>query len=219
MSNYIIKYSKGDSVKYISHLDFVRTFHRAARRGGLLMEYSGGFNPHPVMTIAMPLSVGVTSETEYMKIGFLDDYTEEEIKSRLNAAFPEGLFVIAVKKLTEKEKMFSKINKVVYKTEIECNDSSLFDSDAFLSNKQLLVMKKTKSGEKKADIRPYIYEFEAKKSEKNKIEVKMCLAAGNDYNLKVETVLAAMEKYSEGFEITFSMSHRVKILADDKEIL
>lgn len=183
------------------------------------MEYSGGFNPHPVMTIAMPLSVGVTSETEYMKIGFLDDYTEEEIKSRLNAAFPEGLFVIAVKKLTEKEKMFSKINKVVYKTEIECNDSSLFDSDAFLSNKQLLVMKKTKSGEKEADIRPYIYEFEAKKSKKNKIEVKMCLAAGNDYNLKVETVLAAMEKYSEGFEITFSMSHRVKILADDKEIL
>lgn len=219
MSNYIIKYSKGDSVKYISHLDFVRTFHRAARRSGLLMEYSGGFNPHPVMTIAMPLSVGVTSETEYMKIGFLEDYKEEEIKNRLNEAFPDGLSVIAVKKLTEKERQFSKINKVVYKTEIECNDSSLFDSVNFLENKSLIVMKKTKSGEKEADIRPYIYEFKVDKPEKNKLNAEMCIAAGNEYNLKVETVLSAMEKYTEGFKITFSMSHRVKILADDKEIL
>lgn len=219
VSEYVIKYSKGDRVKYISHLDFVRTFHRTARRSGLLMEYTGGFNPHPVMTVAMPLSVGVTSQTEYMKIGFVEEYTEDEVKQRLNDAFPDGLSVIAVKKLTEKEKQFSRINKVVYKTEIECNDSGLFDAEAFLKNESLLVMKKTKSGEKEADIRPYIYEFSAEKPAKDRIDAVMCIAAGNDYNLKVDTVLSAMEKYSKGLEITFSASHRVKILADDKEIL
>ncbi|MCR4718287.1 MAG: TIGR03936 family radical SAM-associated protein [Firmicutes bacterium] len=219
MSEYIIKYSKGDSVRYISHLDFVRTFHRTVRRSGLNMAYTGGFNPHPIMTVAMPLSVGVTSETEYMKIAFSEDYTEEEIKQKLNDSFPKGFSVIAVKKLLEKEKEFAKINKVIYKTEIECNDSSLFDAEDFLENKSLLVMKKTKSGEKEADIRPYIYDFTIDKTAKNQMVITMCIAAGNDYNLKVETVLSAMEKYTKDFEITFACSHRVKILADDKEIL
>ena len=219
MSEYIIKYSKDERVRYISHLDFMRTFYRTARRCGLMMAYSGGFNPHPLMTVAMPLSVGVTSETEYMKIGFCEDYTEEEIKNRLNGAFPEGISVIAVKKLTEKEKEFSKINKVIYAVEAECNDSSLFDSEKFLENKSLSVMKKTKSGEKEADIRPYIYELTSDAPEKNKINFRMCLAAGNDYNLKVETVLSAIEKYTDGFLITFSCQHREKILADDKEII
>ena len=65
MSNYVLKYSRGEEVKYISHLDFVRMFHRAVRRAGLPMSYSHGFNPHPVMTVAMPLSVGVTSDVQY----------------------------------------------------------------------------------------------------------------------------------------------------------
>lgn len=183
------------------------------------MAYTSGFNPHPIMTVAMPLSVGVTSETEYMKIAFSEDYQEEEIKERLNSSFPKGLSVMAVKKIEGKETEFAKINKVVYETEIECNDSSLFDDKEFMSNKSLVVMKKTKSGEKEADIRPYIYDFSAEKTDTDKMKVRMCIAAGNEYNLKVETVLAAMEKYTKGFKITFSCSHRVKILADDKEIL
>lgn len=219
MSNYIIKYAKDERVRYISHLDFMRTFHRTARRSGLNMAYTSGFNPHPIMTVAMPLSVGVTSETEYMKIAFSEDYQEEEIKERLNSSFPKGLSVMAVKKIEGKETEFAKINKVVYETEIECNDSSLFDDKEFMSNKSLVVMKKTKSGEKEADIRPYIYDFSAEKTDTDKMKVRMCIAAGNEYNLKVETVLAAMEKYTQGFKITFSCSHRVKILSDDKEIL
>ncbi|MBQ6907902.1 MAG: DUF2344 domain-containing protein [Clostridia bacterium] len=219
MSNYIIKYSKDDRVRYISHLDFMRTFYRTARRSGLNMAHTSGFNPHPIMTVAMPLSVGVTSETEYMKIGFSEDYTEAEIKERLNIAFPHGLSVLAVKKLDGKETDFAKINKVVYRTEIECNDVSLFDDAEFMKNTSLVVMKKTKSGEKEADIRPYIYEFSTEKLDNTKMIVNMCIAAGNDYNLKVETVLLAMEKYSKGLKITFSCSHRVKILANDKDII
>ncbi|MBR4721235.1 MAG: TIGR03936 family radical SAM-associated protein [Clostridia bacterium] len=219
MSNYIIKYSEDERVRYISHLDFMRTFYRTARRSGLNMAYTSGFNPHPIMTIAMPLSVGVTSETEYMKIGFSEDYSEEEVKERLNSAFPKGISVLAVKKLDGKETDFAKINKVVYKTEIECNDTSLFDDKEFMKNNSLVVMKKTKSGEKESDIRPYIYDFFAEKIDKTKMTVNMCIAAGNDYNLKGETVLLAMEKYSKGLKITFSCSHRVKILANDREIL
>ena len=83
MSNYILKYTRGDRVKYISHLDFVRMFHRAVRRANLPFVFSQGFNPHPIMTIASPLSVGVTADGEYMKVGFDTDLSESEIRELL----------------------------------------------------------------------------------------------------------------------------------------
>ena len=219
LSNYVLKYSRDNRVKYISHLDFIRTFHRTVRRAGLLMTFSQGFNPHPVMTIAMPLSVGITSSGEYMKIGFEGNYSEDEIKSRINEAFPKGFEVLEVVKTEGKTHDFSKLDRAVYKVAIECNDASLFDADAFLKNKELLVMKKTKSGEKEADIRPYIYDFYIDEKGKTTISLTMCVAAGNMYNLKVDTVIDAIEKYTDGFLVEFFCVHREKILAGDKELL
>lgn len=218
LSNYVLKYSRDERVKYISHLDFIRMFHRAVRRAGLLMTFSQGFNPHPVMTVAMPLSVGVTSACEYMKIGFEGDYSETEIKERINEAFPLGYEVLSVVKTEGKQHDFVKLDRALYIVEIECN-ANAFDVDAFLENKELLVMKKTKSGEKEADIRPYIYKFSVEDEQDNKMLVKMCLAAGNTYNLKVDTVIDAMKKYTDGLEIEFFCVHRDKLLAGDKELL
>ena len=82
MSNYILKYSRDERVKYISHLDFVRLFHRTVRRTGMNFMFSNGFNPHPIMMVAQPLSVGVTSDCEYMKVGFDGDYSEQDLTER-----------------------------------------------------------------------------------------------------------------------------------------
>ena len=89
----------------------------------------------------------------------------------------------------------------------------------FLENKELKVMKKSKSGVKEADIRPYIYDFSAETIEKSKMLLKMCIAAGNEYNLKVDSVIDAMVRYTEGFEIDFFSTHREKILAGDADLL
>ncbi len=183
------------------------------------MTFSQGFNPHPVMTVAMPLSVGVTSDSEYMKIGFDGGYSEQEIKDRINEAFPRGFEILKVVKTEGKQHDFSKLDRAVYKVKMECNDASIFDADSFLSNKELLIMKKTKSGEKEADIRPYIYDFQVNEKTENTIALTMCVAAGNTYNLKVDTVVDAMEKYIDGFSVEFFCVHREKILAGDKELL
>ncbi len=219
MSNYVLKYARSAEVKYISHLDFIRTFHRTVRRAGLSMSFSQGFNPHPVMTIAMPLSVGVTSDCEYMKIGFDEDYSTEEIISRLNDAFPKGFKILAACKAVGKELDFAKLDRAAYTVEAECNSPELFDSNTFLANTELKVMKKSKSGIKEADIRPYIYDFSAEAQENNKMLFRMCIAAGNTYNLKPESVIDAMEKYSDGFSVEFFSVHRDRILSGDKELI
>lgn len=217
MSNYVLKYSRDSRVKYISHLDFIRMFHRAVRRAGLSMKFSEGFNPHPVMTVAMPLSVGVTSDSEYIKMGFAEEYGAEEIKNRLNDALPGGFEIIAVVKTEGKQHDFAKLDRAVYDVVIEKTGD--FDAGRFLANKELVVMKKTKSGEKEADIREYIYDFSVTKADNEKMEITMTLAAGNQYNLKPETVISAMEKYTEGFSAEFFCVHRAKILAGNKELI
>lgn len=218
MSNYVLKYSRDARVKYISHLDFIRTFHRTVRRAGLLMSFSQGFNPHPVMTIAMPLSVGVTSDSEYIKIGFAEDYSENEIKEKLNSALPVGFEILAVRKTEGKELDFAKLDRAIYEVEVETNGAP-FDAEKFLANDELKVMKKSKSGVKEADIRPYIHRFEVISQKGNKMEIRMCLSAGNDYNLKPDTVIDAIEKYTDGFKVEFFATHRAKILAGNKELL
>ncbi len=219
LSNYCIKYARDERVKYISHLDFIRMFHRTVRRAGLLMKFSEGFNPHPVMTVAMPLSVGITSESEYMKISFAEGYAENEIKDRINEAFPKGFEVIKVVKTEGKQHDFSKLDRALYEVIIEASGIENFDAEKFLEKSELIVMKKTKSGEKESDIRPYIYSLKETKREENKLFLTMCIATGNSYNLKVETVVSAMDKYIDGFESEFISVHRKKILAGKKELI
>lgn len=182
------------------------------------MSFSQGFNPHPIMTVAMPLSVGVTADSEYIKIGFEEDYTETEIVERLNCAMPVGFKILACRKIEGKELDFAKLDRAEYVVELEYVGNS-FDEKEFLENSRLLVMKKSKSGEKEADIRPYIYDFKVICDKDGKMEIKMCLAAGNKYNLKPDTVISAMEKYTDGFKVDFFATHRAKILTEDGELM
>ena len=219
MSNYVLKYKKGEEVKYLSHLDFVRMFHRTVRRSGLPMSFSQGFNPHPIMTVAMPLSVGVTSDCEYMKIGFDGDFSGEEIKNKLNNAFPKGFEILAAVKTEGKEHDFNKLDRAEYLIEAELEKPYVPNIEDFMANEKILVMKKSKSGIKEADIKPYIYKLRIKEAKDNIILFDMIIAAGNNYNLKPETVLDAIKNYQPEFNPVFSMSRRTLVLAGDKELI
>lgn len=217
MAKYILKYGRDDRVKFISHLDFVRCFHRAVRRSKLNFEFSQGFNPHPVMTIAQPLPVAVTSECEYMKVGLVTEMTETEIAEELNGSMPPGFFVYGARKLAGKEIDLTKINMAEYVTEIECEEDC--DIEKILGEAELVVPKKTKSGIKDSDIRPHIYELEKIGCENGIMTVRMIVSCGSTYNLKPETVVAAMEKYIDGFCPTFTASHRKRMLIDGREVM
>ncbi len=110
-----LNFSKTGRAIYISHLDVNRMMTRAVRRAQLPMWYTEGFNPHPYIAFALPLSLGQSSDCEYMDIRIEGDMTDEEVKDRLNAVLPEGLKIISVgapvhdAKLIEKAQYFVKI--------------------------------------------------------------------------------------------------------------
>ncbi len=209
MSKYILKYTRDERVKYISHLDFIRMFHRTVRRSGVNFLFSEGFNPHPVMTVAMPLSVGVTSGGEYMKVGFADDFSPEEIKEKINNSFPPGFQITEIHKLVGKEIDLTKIRFADYTVSAELQEGGVVcNPETVLEQKSLVVMKKTKSGEKPSDIRPHIHSLSFVSFEKNVATYKMRLSCSNDYNLKPETVIDAMRSLCDEFRHTFLCIHR-----------
>ena len=87
------RFARRDAVKYISHLDIIRLWERALRRAGIALAYSEGFSPHPRISLAAPLSVGITSEVELMDIVVEGSLTPHWLIASVNRQLPEGVEV------------------------------------------------------------------------------------------------------------------------------
>ena len=66
MAEHRLLFSKTGRARYISHLDLMRTFQRAFFRADIPIKHTEGFNPHAFVSIALPLSVGFSSECEIL---------------------------------------------------------------------------------------------------------------------------------------------------------
>jgi radical SAM-linked protein len=89
-----IKYCRGEEVKFISHLDMMRLWQRAFARAGIPLAYSEGFSPHPQMSLAVPLAVGVTSDAELMDIQCTKNVPSHIFTASVNQQLPEGVEII-----------------------------------------------------------------------------------------------------------------------------
>jgi len=158
------KFTRGEELKYISHLDMMRMFERALRRSGLPVYYSQGFNPHPQIVFGLPLSVGVTSEAEYVDIDFSEDVEPIRFIEILNKQLPEGLKILEANIRTSKSNIMAAISKASYEvlTTIsqnpdigEVNEKLL----QFLNRHEILVKKESKGKVKDVNIRPMIHKL------------------------------------------------------------
>ena len=91
MSKYIIGFSKTGTICYTSHLDLMRIWKRAFKRTGIALAYSQGFNPHPKMGFAQPLSLGYWGMEEYIEFETQVEYTADQLLQRLAPGLPEGI--------------------------------------------------------------------------------------------------------------------------------
>ena len=87
-------YSQTGRAVWMSHLDAMRTLQRAMLRSEVPIRYSEGFNPHALISILMPLSVGSASLCQMADIRLREDVDLASLPERLNRALPEGLRVL-----------------------------------------------------------------------------------------------------------------------------
>ena len=122
-----IKFTKVGALRYVGHLDFMRTFQKIIKRSGVLAVFTRGFSPHMIMSFASPLGVGLESLGEYVdfEMAYRDPYEltkielqrmnqlgiendelpdvpcEAVIIDMLNRECPDGVRILSVKRIEE----------------------------------------------------------------------------------------------------------------------
>lgn len=164
---YLIKYAKNSDIKFISHLDLMRTIQRTIRRAEIPVEFSKGFNPHMSLSIGQPLAVGVYSEGDYLDLVLLEEVPEEEIIKKLNENAPSGitfLEAVAVPRIEGQKKLpqaMAAIEAASYTIKFVCSNTNNVEEkfSQLLKNEKWEILKKSKSGEKLVNIKPQIKEI------------------------------------------------------------
>ena len=159
-----LRFSKTGRAIYISHLDLMAAMQRAFARAELPLKFSEGFNPHPQISILLPLSVGTASVCELMDFRLLTEPDLSTLPERLNKVLPEGITALEA---YEAQRKSAQLKWLDVEGLLEY-DSTIPDEKAleeFFLRPELIIEKKTKRGLGQADIRPGIAQAVCTKSE------------------------------------------------------
>lgn len=153
-------FTKTGRAVYISHLDLMRTLTRAFLRADCRLKYSEGFNPHPNISIALPLSVGAESVCEILDFKMAEEMAPDEILERLKKQLPEGIEALEVYESERKVKdlKWLKIEGVFEYDERDAREI-LPMVEEFFARESIVIQKKTKRGIGDSDIKPAIKEI------------------------------------------------------------
>jgi radical SAM-linked protein len=87
-------FARGEEARYLAHLDAVRLWERAFRRGEIPVATSEGFSPRPKLIFAAPLQLGMLAEHELADLYLAERLTAPDLRARLEAGMPRGYRVV-----------------------------------------------------------------------------------------------------------------------------
>lgn len=217
MDKYRMLFAKTGRAVYISHLDLMRTITRAFLRAECRLKYSEGFNPHPNISIALPLSVGCESVCEIMDFKMLEDMPCEEIKSRISDQFPEGIEVIDVYEMQRKVKEIKWL-RISGVFEYDERDAAQMAEklNEFYAAESIVITKKTKRGMAERDIRPAIKEISFEASGRDVI--LSAVISAQEPTLNPELIADALRQLAPEYAPDFAKFRRLEIFDENMEI-
>lgn len=195
LKNVRIWFKKDFECRYISHLDLNRCMLRALHKSKIPVWHTEGFNPHPFATFPLPLSLGFRGVNECMDVKLEDDnYSLEEIISKLNDCLPRGLQVFDVTEAV------MKAGKIAYaQFTIKIGNDKLGSGEIcnqlreLLSSDSIEIEKKSKKGLKTVDIKPGINSYSIEEKF-DFAQLDITLSAGSSDNVNPNLILTALHK-------------------------
>ena len=212
-------FEKTGTAVYISHLDLMRLFQRAFKRAGLPLTHSKGFNPRPSVSIALPLSLGVSSRCELLDFDLEGEkIPNEEILEKLNACLVEGVRVLKV------YDSGAKIGKLAY---LECTVTLEYDRilpvdaaarlEELCAREELLVEKKSKNGVAEQNIVPMIRRLSVEWKSEQELTLHALVCCQNP-TLNPMQLSAAITKYLPDLAPDFTVCSRVEVYDTENQV-
>lgn len=213
-------FTKEGRACYISHLDLMRTFQRAFTRAQIPIKHTEGFNPHPFISIALPLPLGFSSQCEILEFGLLEGTDHADVPARLNAALPEGVRIL---ECYPGQRSMKELVWLDYELQVEAAGdlpglqaawSELLRRDSWVVEKS---SKKAKSGVTNVDIPPLVKEFAFTDFSEDGFTLRAVLAAQNP-SLNPSFMVGALSGACPGYPVDFVRYGRKEILDAEGKI-
>lgn len=213
-------FEKVGSGVWISHLDLMRLFQRVFKRGNLNLKHTQGFSPRAMVSIALPLSVGVESVCEILDFELVGqgDLSNDEIMERLNATMPSGIRVL---------KVYDSDVKIRHLSHLDCTITLEYDNgipggceDAIRSlfaRESVIVMKRGRNGPVEQDIIPMIKSVGLERISEQELALHAVVCAQNP-SLNPAQIVAAIEGYCPEYKPDFAKIRRNEVLTPDGAI-
>lgn len=199
-----VRFKKLGMIKFISHLDMIRMFSRAFKRAGIPVKWSQGFNPNPLLSIAVPLSVGLESEDEVMDLELEDDYDLTRLKPDLQKHLPQGIEIIQVTNDFNPVSIFRRIEstdyQMIYPKETQVSYEAMkIGVEKLLNASEVMIPRKRKKKGRKIlideDIRPLINSVKIEDGNQG-LTLFVNLSSNAEANLRPDRFLMGLKKAS-----------------------
>ena len=210
-----LRFTKTGPIRFISHLDLTRAFHRALSRAEVPIRFSEGFSPHPRFTFALPLSVGMESLCEIadFHLAFEADMSPGEIKERLKGQLPAG---IEITSCAPAEGKLSEIAFARYETRLPQTPPDLIPAVETALKGALFIQKKNKKKQLVTkEISGGIHAFEITPMDGG-IRLLLTLGASGENVVAPDAVLQALKDVVSGFDVTGRRITRLALLKEDE---
>lgn len=205
----------GDSV-WISHLDLMRVCQRAFRRAGLLLKHSQGFTPRAIVSIALPLSVGMESKCELLDFELEDGSVPTA--EQLNEKLPAGIHVLKVYPAERKIKELTHLHaEVVLTYDNGVPEGAEADIRELFSRQELVMEKHSRKGRIKTNILPMLCEFVMTQPDANTLKWNVLVCAQNP-SLNPQLLVSALELYAPQWKADGVFCRRLEIYDEEERI-
>lgn len=207
-------FKKGEALRYTGHLDILRTFVRGMRRAEIPFKYSEGFNPHAVMSFALPLGVGTTSGCEIVEIQMKEQIPVDDFIKAVNEKMPpESIEILSAEYSDKKTPVIVKAEYVIeYENDKPLNYSEIKDA---LSGKEILIEKKSKRQMKEINLSDHIFESKIEKKDEKSFTLYATVSAGNTFNIKPQLLTDGLKSVCPSFNPILSLPCRKKFIFEE----
>lgn len=192
-----ITYSQQGALRYVGHLDVVRTWERALRRAEIPLAYSEGFNPQAKLQFASGLPLGTTGRAEIMDVVLTEATDPAAFADQITAHLPAGLAVVAVAEAPLKTKALQGLLRASeWQADIATDlDAGELEAQvrSFMASASYEATRKRKSRNASYDLRSLVLNMEvAGEPEPGWQRLRMTLRSEPSATGRVDAVLAAL---------------------------
>jgi radical SAM family uncharacterized protein/radical SAM-linked protein len=221
---YRASFEKRGLLRFLSHLELMRTILRTFRRADIPLSFSRGFHPLPLVSFGPALPVGFEGWEEFLDFTASFELSPEEVLNRLNSFSPSGIRFLRVTTLERKPASLSSvINLARYFLRLDrpfmkeiLPDLSFAGHreavDRFLLKEEVLISRERKGKKRLINARPLVRRLDLDEEKRLFFEIRFT----PEGSLRPDELVAAV--YGAAARSLIGVRKSLSVLLQEKEL-